>query len=87
MWDIEELACKMLGLSEEEASTAIGNQTIGDKFLDEFEVDLEQLEHIVREILPLVPPIKSPLSGKIYHALVDSEGCAVVKVEQTSTEK
>lgn len=86
MWDIEELACVILGLDYDEidADTSV----IEEALWEEFEIDLYAFKDIVSRLLPLIDVGESPLTEKIYKDFADNENQRwIVKTEVGSTNK
>lgn len=79
-WDIDELACIAMGLSEEEKSNAINNDELEDLIEERYETDLHTFSMIVRDLLPLTPIVQAGLSKKMFHAFVHN-GAMVVRQE------
>lgn len=80
MFDLEELACKIIGLDYEEidADTSI----IENKLYEELNIDLDEFREIISRLLPLVEVGQSPLSRKIFKGFADKENkCWLVKRE------
>lgn len=71
IFDIEELACKIIGLDYDEidADTAL----IEEKLMDELTIDLDQFQSIVNRLLPLIMVSDSPLTEKKYKGFADIE--------------
>ena len=79
-WDIEELACKVLGKNEKEMDLIINEGTIDDYLFEQYGVDFEQYCEIVKGLLPFTQKIKAAISGDDYHAFV-KDSCMIVKVK------
>ncbi len=84
IWDTEELALRATGLSSEEADKAINDHVdIDDVLYEAYEISFEQYQKIVADLLPFTPLVSSPMSGKNYHAFVDTkEQRAIIKLEE-----
>ena len=82
-WDIEELAYRAMGRTEEEAEKAINDsEDIDDALYEKYEVSFEQYKEIVKDLLPFTPQIKAAVSGTLFHAFVDvKQSRAIVKVD------
>ena len=78
-WDIEELACKVLGKNEDETSQIINDSETDDLLFEEYGVDFETYCKIVKGLLPFTPKQTAMFSDKKYHAFVE-ESTMVVKV-------
>lgn len=71
LYDIEELACEILGLDfdEIEGDTAL----IEDKLMDSFEIDLPVFQQIVNRLLPLITVARNDFTDKIERGFADSD--------------
>jgi hypothetical protein len=74
-WDeIEELACLMLG---KDYDTIVDNydeeSTIEDMLYAEYNITLEEFEHLLKDLIKFTNPWKSPLTNEIYQGFVTSE--------------
>lgn len=79
-YDIEELACKVLGLDYDKIDA--DTEIIEDKINEEFFIDLETFQRIVERLMPLVEKQKSGLTNKILKGFADIEnGTWLVKTE------
>ena len=73
-WDeIEELACLMLGKDYDSIVNNYGESTIFDMFYEEYGVDLENFERVLKDLIKFTIPWKSPLTNEIYQGFVISE--------------
>ena len=73
-WDeIEELACLMLGKDYNSIVDEYDEDIICDMFYREYGVDLEEFEHLLRDLVKFTNPWKSPITGKIYQGFVIQE--------------
>lgn len=70
-FEIEELACKILGLDYEEIDA--DTQVIEDKMSEEFYIDLDIFQEIVSRLLPLVDVGRSELTGEGFKGFADVE--------------
>lgn len=70
-YDIEELACVVLGLDYDEidADTSI----IEQKLDEEFFIDLSTFQSIVNRLLPLIQVGNSPLTEEKYKGFANTE--------------
>lgn len=81
-WDIEELACRAMGMSQEQAGEAINSGDIDQALYDKYGMNFEQYVNVVKDLLPFTPQVRSALSGNAFHAFVDTEkGAAIVKID------
>lgn len=81
-WDIEELAYRAMGKTNEQAEAAINDGDIDQAIFDKYEISFEQYCEVVKDLLPFTPAVKAGLSGKAFHAFVDAERqCAIVKID------
>lgn len=69
--DIEELACKILGLDYDaiDADTSI----IEEEMFEQLEMSLEMFQDVLERLLPLVDKGKSPLTNEVYKGFADVE--------------
>ena len=70
-WDIEELAYRAMGKTEDEAEKAIDNGDIDEAIFEKYEINFEQYSQIVKDLLPFTPQIQGVISGELCHAFVD----------------
>lgn len=81
-WDIEELAYRAMGKTEEEAEKAINDGDIDEALYEKYEISFEQYRAIVKDLLPFTPQIKAAISGTLFHAFVDvKQSRAIVKID------
>ena len=84
-WDIEELAYRAMGKTDEETGNEINNGDIDEAIYEKYETDFDTYCKIVKDLLPFTPQIKAGISGNIFHAFVDAkESRAIVKIESKS---
>ena len=67
--DIEELACKILGIDFDEIDG--DTQTIEDKIDEEFYIDLDTFQNIVNRLLPLIDVGTSELTNTRFKGFSD----------------
>jgi len=72
-WDIEELAYRAMGKTDEEAEKEINDGDIDQAIYDKYECSFETYCAIVKDLIKFTPKVSSPLTGKSYHAFVDIE--------------
>ena len=72
-WDIEELAYRAMGKTDQKAEDAINDGDIDEAIFDKYEISFEQYSSIVKDLLPFTPVIKAGISGDLFHAFVDAE--------------
>lgn len=83
-WDIEELAYRALGKTEEEAENEINNGDIDEAIYEKYDCSFETYCLIVNDLIKFTPLVRSPLTDKCFHAFVDNEQQrAIVKLETT----
>mgnify|MGYP000949347412 CR=1 FL=1 len=70
-YDIEELACKVLGLDYDKIDA--DTEKIEDKINEEFFIDLETFQRIVERLMPLVEKQKSDLTSTMLKGFADIE--------------
>ena len=81
-WDIEELAYRAMGKTEEETEKAINEGDIDEALYEKYEIRFDQYSQIVKDLLPFTPQIKAAISGTLFHAFVDvKQQRAIVKVD------
>ena len=81
-WDIEELAYRAMGKTEEEAEKAVNDGDIDEALYEKYEISFEQYRDIVKDLLPFTPQIKAAISGTLFHAFVDvKQSRAIVKID------
>ena len=74
-WDeIEELACLMLGKDYDSIINNYGESTIYDMFYDEYNITLEDFEHLLKDLVKFTPSWKSPITKERYQGFVFQEG-------------
>lgn len=79
-WDIEELACKMLGKTDEETEEIIeSNRELDNLLYDKYDVGFATYAQIVEDLLPFTPVVNTAFGGR-YHAFV-KDGVCIVKKE------
>jgi len=73
-WDeIEELACLMLKRNYDSLVDEGNESYIEDMFYAEYGVDLEEFEHLLRDLVKFTNPWKSPITKEIYQGFVVQE--------------
>ena len=83
-WDIEELAYRAMGKTEEEAEKAVNDGDIDEAIFEKYEISFEQYSKIVKDLLPFTPQIQGGITGELFHAFVDvKQKRAIVKLEAT----
>jgi hypothetical protein len=75
-FDVEELACFILGLDEDSESSEIDNA-----LYEEFECTLESFTQIVQHLLPLCDVGESPLTNKRYKGFSNRHNCWIIRTE------
>lgn len=70
-YEIEELACKILGLDYDEIDG--DTYTIEEEFSSQLGINLESFSKVVSLLLPMIDYGKSPLTGKEYKGFADTE--------------
>ena len=72
-WDeVEELACLMLGKDYDSIVDNYEESTIEDMFYEEYNITLEDFEHLLNDLVKFTNPWKSPITGEIYQGFVIS---------------
>lgn len=73
-WDeIEELACLMLKKDYDTIVDYYGEPTIYDMFYEEYNITLEDFEHLLKDLIKFTNPWKSPITEELYQGFVISE--------------
>lgn len=73
-WDeIEELACLMLGKDYDAIVDNYEESAIYDMFYEEYNITLEDFEHLLKDLVKFTNPWKSPITNEIYQGFVVSE--------------
>ncbi len=70
-WDVQELACKILGLDYD--LVCEDEQILYDEIYDELEIKLDRFQEIIERLLPLVAVSKSPTSNTLYKGFAHRE--------------
>jgi len=83
-WDIEELACFMMGKTEAETEEILNNGTVDDLLYDKYGIGFDTYCAIVKHLLPFTPVVTSELLGTKYHAFVNGD-CCIVRLEVVET--
>lgn len=78
-WEIENLACRACGKSEEETDTVIDASGVDDLLFEKYGIDFESYCAIVKDLVPFTNPWRAALSGEAFRGFVDGH-CAIVKV-------
>ena len=63
-FDMEELACKILGIDYDEIDA--DTEVIEEELYNQFEIDLENFSEIVNRLLPLIDVGESPITKEKY---------------------
>lgn len=86
-WETEELACYVLGKTEEETEAIIEEPGKVDELLMkryDDQVDHELFHRIVEDLLPFTPKVQTALAKNFVHAFVrtDKHGpCTIVRMD------
>jgi len=81
-WDIEELAYRAMGKTDEEAEKEINDGDIDQAIYDKYDCSFETYCEIVKDLIKFTPLVGSQLTGKNFHAFVDIEQQrAIVKLD------
>ena len=73
-WDeIEELACLMLGKDYDSIIDNYEESTIYNMFYEEYNITLEDFEHLLKDLVKFTNPWMSPITNEIYQGFVVSE--------------
>lgn len=82
-WDIEELACRALGLSEEATNLHVDGLGVESLLKTNYGIDVETYSEIVQDLLQFTSVWKDPHTGKKYHAFVKDGHPIVSKLIET----
>lgn len=88
-WETEELACYVLGKTEEESNEIINDPgSIDGLLLDRYEgqVDHNLFHQIVMDLLPFTPQINTALTEKPVHAFVRKDKHGYVSIVRMDAE-
>ena len=81
-WDIEELAYRAMGKTEEQEENEVNNGDIEQAIFDTYDCDFSTYQNIVNDLIKFTPILSSPLSGEKFHAFVDTkQERAIVKLK------
>jgi len=70
-WDeVEELACLMLGKNYDSIVDNYEESTIDDMFYEEYNITLEDFEHLLNDLVKFTNPWKSYITGDVYQGFV-----------------
>ena len=64
IFDMEELACKILGIDYDEIDA--DTEVIEEELYNQFEMDLENFSEVVNRLLPLIDVGESPITKEKY---------------------
>ena len=80
--EIEELACLMLGKDYDSIIDNCEESTIEDMFYEEYNITLEDFEHLLVKLIKFTPTWRSPLTKTLYQGFVDlNRGISIIKQE------
>lgn len=68
--EVEELACLMLGKDYDSIVDNYEESTIEDMFYEEYNISLEDFEHLLKNLIKFTNPWKSFITGDIYQGFV-----------------
>lgn len=69
-YEIEELACLMLGKDYDSIINNYDETVIDDMFYKEYNITLENFEHLLKDLIKFTNPWISPITGKLYQGFV-----------------
>ena len=72
-WEIDELACKVCGKTEDEAEQIINDAEVDNMLYEKYEISAEQYYEIVKDLLPYTPIVQTALTSAKYHAFIDEK--------------
>ena len=67
---IEELACLMLGKDYDSIINNYNETVIDDMFYKEYNITLENFEHLLKDLIKFTNPCTSPITEKLYQGFV-----------------
>lgn len=71
IWDVEELAYRAMGYSENETDDFINaNNDIDETLYDKYEISLEQYEKIVKDLIKFTPIMTTVITKKKVHVFM-----------------
>lgn len=73
VYDAEELAAHILGITEQYEESDDPSYFIEEKFLDAFDTPLSSFHEIVECLLPLVTVAQSELTKTVYRGFTDGQ--------------
>lgn len=79
-WDIEELAYRAAGKTEEETEKEINDGDIDDFIYEKYDIGFDQYCKIVEDLIKFTPVVEAGISGGKFHAFV-ADNRMIVKVE------
>lgn len=83
--DIEGLAYRAMGKTEDQADEAINNGDINVAIHEQYNCSFDTYCQIVNDLIKFTPLLESPLTGTKFHAFVDVEQQrAIVKMVETT---
>lgn len=83
-FNIQELAYRAMGKTEQEKEDALNNGDIDEAIYEKYDTDFETYCGIVRDLLPFTPLIEAGISGKSFHGFVDNaESRFIVKIPKS----
>lgn len=68
--EVEELACLMLGEDYDSIVDNYEESTIEDMFYEEYNISLEDFEHLLKDLVKFTNPWKFPITGEWYQGFV-----------------
>lgn len=68
--EIEELACLMLGKDYDSIVDNYGESIIEDMFYEEYNITLEDFEHLLEDLIKFTPTWKSHITKEVYQGFV-----------------
>ena len=83
-YEVEELACLMLGKDYDSIVDNYEESIIEDMFYEKYDITLENFEHLLNDLVKFTNPWKSYITGDVYQGFVvntETEGLmrAVIK--------
>lgn len=72
-YEIEELACCMLGKDYDSIVNNYGEDVIEKMFYEEYNITLEEFGCIINDLIKFTPTWESPLTGNLYQGFLVKE--------------
>ncbi len=83
VYEVEELACHLLGLNYDD----VDNSDISDALFEKYEISFDQFHNLITALLPLIDVGTSPLSNTRYKGFSKVEGGVGMWLVRTEVDK